>query len=174
MTEDKRRCTSLSTVHSFHCVNWRNMFVNSSLMFDEVLTKDNPLFWSQYTPANCDSIRAIGIVLSIAAFVGIALNGILLCSFVRYENLRTPPNVFIIFIVALGLLASISILPMTASSSIYCYWLFGKLGCQFEAFMALLYACSSSYLLCAISLTRCYIIMRPFKAKNVTVNILRI
>ncbi len=71
----------------------------------------------------------------------------------------------------MGLLGSFSTLPLTGLSSIYCYWLFDRIGCQFEGVMAFLYGCSSSYLLCAVSLTRCYIIIRPLNAKNITVSL---
>jgi hypothetical protein len=147
------------------------MLFNSSLVSDEELSADHPLYWNPLTPADCNTVRILGIFLCLIAFVGIALNGILLCSFLRYKNLRTPPNIFIIFIVATGLLASCSILPSTGSSSIYCRWLFGRRGCQLEALIAFLYGCSSSYLLCAVSLSRCYIIIRPFHAKSVTVSL---
>ena len=145
------------------------MFYNYSLIVDEELSRDDPLFWSRPTPVNCGTIRMIGIFLCLASFVGIILNGSLVYSFIRYKDLRTPPNIFIMFISIIGLLASFIILPLTGISSIYCYWLFNRGGCQFEAVMAFLYGCSSSYLLCAVSLTRSYIIIKPFNAKNITV-----
>ncbi len=74
------------------------------------------------------------------------------------------------FIAGIGLFASCTILPLTGTSSIYCQWLYQRAGCQLAAIIAFLYGCSSSYLLCGVSLSRCYIIIRPFKAKNVTVS----
>jgi 7 transmembrane receptor (rhodopsin family) len=133
------------------------------------LTRDNPAFWRRPTPLDCGTIRTTGIFLCLAAFVGILLNGALVYSFVRYSALRTAQNIFIMFIALIGLIASLCTVPLTGASSIYCHWLFSRTGCQFEAVMAFLYGCSSSYLLCAVSLTRCYIIMRPFDAKKVTV-----
>ncbi|CAF1406425.1 unnamed protein product [Rotaria sordida] len=145
------------------------MFYNNSLVVDENLSPDNPLFWSRPTPINCNTVRIIGIFLCLAGFIGIILNGALSYSFIRYKFLRTPPNIFIMFISCIGLLASCTIIPLAGSSSLYCYWLYSRVGCQLEAIMAFFYGCSSSYLLCAISLSRCYIILRPFNAKNVSV-----
>ncbi|CAF3513367.1 unnamed protein product [Rotaria sp. Silwood1] len=145
------------------------MFHNNSIVVDENLSPDDPLFWSRPTSINCNIVRIIGIFLCLAAFIGIVLNGALLYSFVRYKFLRTPPNIFIMFISGIGLLASCSIIPLAGSSSLYCYWLYGRVGCQVEAIMAFLYGCSSSYLLCAVSLSRCYIIVRPFNAKSVSI-----
>jgi r-opsin len=141
------------------------MFYNIS----EIIDKEDPLFWSRLSPVNCNTIRIIGIFLCIGGFIGIILNGFLVYSFVRYKKLRNPANIFVMLISIIGLLSSFIILPSTGISSIYCYWLFNRIGCQFEAIMAFLYGCSSSYLLCAVSLSRCYIVIKPFNAKNVTV-----
>ncbi|CAF2146451.1 unnamed protein product [Rotaria magnacalcarata] len=40
---------------------------------------------------------------------------------------------------------------------------------QLSGVIAFFYGCSSSYLLCTVSLSRCYIIMRPFHANEVTI-----
>lgn len=148
------------------------MSFNYTLILDENLTRDDPLFWSRPTPVDCNTIRIIGIFLCIAAVFGIICNGALVYSFLRYKPLRSPPNVFVIFMAALGLLASCTILPLTGTSSVYCQWLYKKAGCQMSAIIAFLYGCGSSYLLCGVSLSRCYIIIRPFQAKNVTVSLL--
>jgi hypothetical protein len=146
------------------------MSSNYTLIFYEQLSPDDPLFWSGPTPVNCNTIRILGIFLCIAALAGITLNGALFYSFIRYKALRSPANIFVMFIAGTGLFASCTILPLTGSSSIYCQWLFKREGCQFAAIIAFLYGCSSSYLLCGVSLSRCYIIIRPFKAKDVTVS----
>lgn len=146
------------------------MSFNYSLIIDENLSRDDPLFWSRPTPVNCNTVRIVGIFLCIAAFGGIICNGILLHSFIRYKAMRSPSNIFVMFIAGTGLCASCTILPLTGASSIYCQWLFQRGGCQFSAIMAFLYGCSSSYLLCGVSLSRCYIIVRPFKAKDITVS----
>ncbi|CAF0932256.1 unnamed protein product [Adineta steineri] len=146
------------------------MSFNYSTIFDEDLSPDDPLFWSLPTPVNCDSVRTLGIFLCIAALVGIVCNGALVYSFARYKALRTPSNIFVMFIAGIGLFASCTILPLTGTSSIYCQWLYQRAGCQFSAIVAFLYGCASSYLLCGVSLSRCYMIVRPFKAKDVTVN----
>lgn len=142
---------------------------NNMTSTTDKITPDDPLFWSLPTPVNSNVVRIVGIFLCLFALIGIVLNGSLSYSFIRYKDLRTPSNIFIMFISIIGLLASCVILPSTGISSIYCYWLFKRSGCQFEAVMAFLYGCSSSYLLCAVSLSRCYIIIKPFNAKDVTV-----
>jgi hypothetical protein len=146
------------------------MSFNYSLITDEELSPDDPLFWSSPTPVNCNIVRIFGIFLRIAAFIGIICNGALLYGFVRYKALRSPSNIFVMFIAGTGLFASCTILPSTGSSSIYCQWLYQRIGCQLNAIIAFLYGCSSSYLLCGVSVSRCYIIVRPFKANNVTVS----
>ncbi len=146
------------------------MWFNYSSIIDEHLSSDDPRFWNRPTPINCDIVRTTGIFLCITAVMGIILNGALVCSFIRYKALRSPPNVFVIFIAIMGLFASCTILPLTGTSSIYCRWLYKRIGCQLSAMIAFLYGCSSSYLLCVVSLSRCYIIMRPFDANKVTVS----
>ncbi|CAF1664263.1 unnamed protein product, partial [Rotaria sordida] len=146
------------------------MSFNYSSIIDEHLSRDDPLFWSRPTPVNCNTIRITGILLCIAAFIGIVLNGTLFYNFIRYKALRSPPNIFIMFIIGMGLFASCTILPLTGTSSIYCQWLYKRTGCQLSAIVAFLYGCSSSYLLCGASLSRCYIIIRPFQARYITVN----
>lgn len=147
------------------------MSSSEEFSINENIAKDDPHYWNRPTPVDCGTIRTIGIFLCLAAFIGILLNGALVYSFIRYQSLRSPQNIFIMFIATIGFVASTSILPLTGSSSIYCHWLFSRAGCQFEAVMAFLYGCSSSYLLCAVSLSRCYIIVRPFNAKDVTVSV---
>lgn len=118
---------------------------------------------------DCGMIRLIGIFLCLSSFVGLVLNGSLFVSFVRYDFLRTAQNIFLMFLSGIGLLASAIILPLTGSSSIFCHWLFHRIGCQLEAMMAFLYGCSTSYLLCAVSLTRAFMLLRPHQAKSITV-----
>jgi hypothetical protein len=146
------------------------MWFNYSLIMDEDLLPDDPQYWNRPTPMNCDTVRTVGIFLCIAAFIGIVLNGSLVYSFIRYKVLRTPPNIYIMFIGIMGLLASCTILPLTGISSIYCKWMYNRIGCQLSAVIAFLYGCSSSYLLCAVSISRCYLIIRPFDANKVTVS----
>lgn len=118
---------------------------------------------------DCGIIRIIGIFLCLGSLIGFVLNGSLLLSFVRYQFLRTAQNIFMMYLSLIGFIASLSILPLTGSSSIYCRWLFSQWGCQFEAMMAFLYGCSTSYLLCSVSLIRAFILLRPFQAKSITV-----
>ncbi|CAF4379401.1 unnamed protein product, partial [Rotaria socialis] len=106
------------------------------------VSSDDPLFWRLPTPADCKTVRIIGILLYLAAYTGLMLNGSLFASFVRHTALRTPPNIFIMFI--------------------------SDVGCQIEGLAAFLYGTTSSYLLCTVSLSRCYIVVRPFNAKDVT------
>ncbi len=146
------------------------MWFNYSLIIDEDLSSDDPLFWNRPTPINCDIVRTTGIFLCIVAVIGIILNGALVCSFIRYKALRSSPNIHVMFIAIMGLLASCTILPLTGTSSIYCRWLYNRIGCQLSAMIAFWYGCSSSYLLCMVSLSRCYIIIRPFDANKVTVS----
>jgi hypothetical protein len=146
------------------------MWFNYSLIMDDNISSDDALFWSRSTPINCDTVRIIGIFLCITAFIGIILNGTLVYSFIRYKVLRSSPNIYVMFIAIMGLLASCTILPLTGTSSIYCKWLYKRIGCQLTAVIAFLYGCSSSYLLCVVSLSRCYIIIRPFHANQVTVS----
>ncbi|CAF2099745.1 unnamed protein product [Rotaria magnacalcarata] len=144
------------------------MSFNYSSIVDEGLSRDDPLFWSRPTTVNCTTVRIIGILLCVAASVDIVFNGALLYSFLRYKMLRSPPNIFVMFIAVMGLFASCTILPLAGTSSVYCQWLYQRSGCQLSAIVAFLYGCSSSYLLCGACLSRCYIIVRPFQAKNVT------
>jgi hypothetical protein len=146
------------------------MFFNESSHVTYEISRDDPLFWSLPSPIDCSIVRPVGLLLCIAGFSGILLNGSLLASFVQYKILRTPPNVFIMFIAGVGLLAATTNLPMSGTSSVFCRWLYSRGGCQTEGLIAFLYGCSSCYLLCAVSLSRCYIIIRPFNAKAVTVS----
>jgi c-opsin len=146
------------------------MWFNYSLIIDEGLSQNDPEFWSRPTPVDCGSVRIVGIFLCIAAFIGIMLNGALVYSFIRYKVLRSSANIYVMFIAIMGLLASSTILPLTGLSSIYCQWLYKRIGCQLGAVIAFLYGCSSSYLLCVVSFSRCYIIIRPFHANRVTVS----
>ena len=146
------------------------MSFNYSTIMDDELSRDDPLFWSRPTPMNCNTVRVVGILLCIASFIGIVCNGALFYSFLQYKALRSPPNIFVMFIAGLGLFASCTILPLTGTSSIYCQWLYQRGGCQLSAMIAFLYGCASSYLLCGVSVSRCYMIVRPFKAKDVTVS----
>lgn len=146
------------------------MLSNYSFTIDEVYSPNDPEFWSRPAAVDCATIRILGIFLCVAALVGISCNGTLFYSFVKHKAMRSPSNIFFMFIAGLGLLASCTILPLTGTSAIYCQWLYREGGCKLSAIIAFLYGCSSSYLLCGASLSRCYIIVRPFKAKHVTVS----
>ena len=145
------------------------MFANNSSFAIYHISRDDPLFWRLPSTLDCNVIRTVGLLLCLAGCCGAMLNGSLLLSFVRYKVLRTPPNIFIMFIAGIGLLASCTNLQMSGSSSVFCHWLYGRIGCHIEGLIAFLYGCSSCFLLCAVSLSRCYIIIRPFNAKDVTV-----
>lgn len=101
----------------------RKQFIDnmSSTSTSTSLSPNDPLYWRQPTPVDCTTIRIIGVFLCIAASAGIVLNGSLFSSFIRYKELRTPPNIFIMFISGIGLGASIIILPSTGFSSIFCF-----------------------------------------------------
>ncbi|CAF4178564.1 unnamed protein product [Rotaria sp. Silwood2] len=86
---------------------------NNTLIDDENLSPDDPLFWSRPTPVNCNAVRTVGILLCVGALVGIIVNGALVASFIRYKPLRSPSNIFLMFIAAMGLVASCTILPLT-------------------------------------------------------------
>lgn len=147
----------------------RLMLANDTIEILKRINRKDPLFWNLPSPVDCGIVRFIGIGLCISACAGALLNGSLLFSFIRYKALRTPPNIFIMFISATGLLASCVNLPMSGSSSVFCRWLYSNVGCYTEGFVAFLNGCAGCFLLCAVSLSRCYIIVRPFNAKDVTV-----
>ena len=146
------------------------MFYNSSPIIEIEYSQDSPLFWNRPTPIDCNIVRITGIFLCICGLIGMISNGLLIYSFTWYKELRTPPNIFIMFIAIIGFVASFTVVESTGIQSVYCRWIFGRIGCQIEAIIAFLYGGASSYLLCAISLTRCYIIIRPFDAKDITVS----
>lgn len=141
------------------------------MMNSSVISTQDDLFslWDSTTSNHCETIRLVGIFLCVGAGFGVLFNGIIVFSFIRYRNLLSPQNVYILFISIIGLIASCTILPLTGTSSVYCRWLYTRLGCQLSAMMAFLYGCSSSYLLCVVSLGRCFIIIRPFRANQITV-----
>ncbi|CAF1481739.1 unnamed protein product [Adineta ricciae] len=145
------------------------MSSNISINHSHVLNSNDASFWSQPTPVNCDIIRIFGIYLCISSFLGVMINGLLLLSFIRHRQLRSPPNIFVMFITGMGLLASCTLLPLTGTSSVYCQWLYSRAGCYLDGIIGFLYGCASAYLLCAVSISRCYIIVRPLNAKKVTV-----
>ncbi len=147
------------------------MSFNNSTSTDTDLSPNDPLFWRRPTPLDCTTVRVVGIFLCLTSLVGIFLNGSLLISFARHRALCTPPNIFIIFIASIGFFASCTNVPLSGSSSVFCYWLYNHVGCQIEGLVAFLYGGSSCYLLCTVSLSRCYIIVKPFNAQNVTVRI---
>lgn len=145
------------------------LWFNYSAIFDENLSPNDPKFWNRPTTINCDIVRTTGIFLCIAAFFGILLNGGIVCGFIRHKVLRSSSNIYLMFIAMMGLFASCTILPLNGTSAIYCRWLYQRIGCQLEAMVAFWYGCSSSYLLCVVSLSRCYIIIYPFDASKITV-----
>lgn len=146
------------------------MSFNYSLITNVGISPDDPLFWRLPTPIDCKTVRIIGVFLCLAAYTGLFLNGSLFLSFVRHKELRSPPNIFIMFMSAVGLFACCGNMPLSGTSSIFCYWLYSRAGCQIEGLSAFLYGTSSCYLLCTVSLSRCYIVVRPFNAKDVTVS----
>lgn len=148
------------------------MQFNDSAIYEENFSRDDPRFWSRPTQVNCHVVRSVGILLCIGALVGISINGALFGSFIRYKALRSPSNIFVMFMAGIGLFASCTFLPLTGISSIYCQWIFRRVGCEIDAVFAFLYGCASCYLLCAVSISRCYIIVRPFNANKVTVSLL--
>ena len=112
------------------------MSLNDSSTSGQGLSRDDPLFWQLPPTIDCNIVRTVGIFLCLASLVGICLNSSLLFSLLRYKVLRTPPNVFIMFIAAMGLLASCGNLPLSGSSSVFCRWLYGRSGCQMEGLIA--------------------------------------
>ncbi|CAF1257735.1 unnamed protein product, partial [Rotaria sordida] len=98
----------------------------------------------------------MSIFLCIVAVISIFLNRALVYSFIRYKVLSTSPNIHVMLISIMSLLASCTILPLTDTSSVYCKWLYKRAGCQFNAVIVFFYGCSSSYLLCVVNLSRSF------------------
>ncbi|CAH1801655.1 unnamed protein product [Owenia fusiformis] len=106
------------------------------------------------------SYTIVGVCLVCICVVGIIMNSLVLLTFLRKPKQRTPRNYFIIAITACDLLLGAIGTPLSAASYLAHRWLFGRIGCEYEAFIQFFVGLSGIYLLAMLSLDRYLIIVR--------------
>lgn len=117
--------------------------------------------WYPQAIASCSLLKVFGIWLLIDMLLGILLNSFTIYLYIKYNELRTPTNSFVFSISICDLIACLIELPLPMIANFSCKWIFGKMGCYFEAFIAFFIGASSVFILCSISIERYYAIVKP-------------
>ncbi|XP_036404018.1 alpha-1B adrenergic receptor-like isoform X2 [Megalops cyprinoides] len=100
--------------------------------------------------------RAVPLGIVLGAFILFAIVGniLVILSVVCNRHLRTPTNYFIINLAIADLLLGTTVLPVSATSEILNYWVFGKIFCDIWAAVDVLCCTASIMSLCVISIDR--------------------
>nr|BDI63177.1 xenopsin 1 [Peronia verruculata] len=110
----------------------------------------------------------IGSALLVVAILGTTFNGIAIAVFIRYRELRSPTNSFIIALCVCDLLTSAIGAPIPAYKAFMQTYITSAALCAVDAFVVYFLSCTSIYLLAAISMDRYIIIVKPIPALVVT------
>ncbi|XP_072026865.1 rhodopsin-like isoform X1 [Amphiura filiformis] len=110
----------------------------------------------------------IAIYMGFLVFFGILNNSIVLYLYYRYKNLHNPVNMFLINVSIGDLIVSTLGSPFMFASTIAGHWLFGDGGCTWYAFIVTVAGCEQIVALAAVSMQRCFLVVRPFTARKMT------
>ncbi|CAF1239556.1 unnamed protein product [Adineta steineri] len=131
-------------------------------------TSNNLSSFKQLEP--CYILRPIGYYLIFLWVFGMSLNGSILYIFIRYKKLRqSSTNIFIGSLILTDFIGACFEIPMPAIALIKCRWIFGYVGCVFEAVIAYFSGCSNMYILCLLSMDRYFVVTRSFTATTITI-----
>ncbi|CAH1776414.1 unnamed protein product [Owenia fusiformis] len=103
----------------------------------------------------------IGIYLTVMAVLGVTGNTLVLVTFWRKRELLSPTYAIVLALTICDLIMSVAGTPFSAASSLAQGWLFGSIGCKWEAFITFFLGLAGLYLLAAISVDRYIIILKP-------------
>ena len=118
------------------------------------------------SPVECYKLRFVAIYCILLLTLSVSFNSMLVIVFVKYKELRTPLNTFIIAITVCNLCSSCVELPFVITSNLNCGWTFGKSGCILSGFIMYFSGCASIYLMVAISIERFYILYKPLSIRE--------
>ncbi|XP_059165397.1 opsin-3-like [Physella acuta] len=103
----------------------------------------------------------VGVTLLGVTAVGTLFNGLAIAVFIRYRELRSPTNSFIAALCVCDVLMSIIGAPIPAYYALLETYIKSSALCALDAFTVYFLACTSIYLLTAISVDRYFIIVKP-------------
>ncbi|KAJ8044523.1 Pineal opsin [Holothuria leucospilota] len=102
--------------------------------------------------------------------VGIFNNGMVIYLFTKFPHLRQPVNIFLLNLSISDMSVSLLASPLTFASNVAGYWLFGQIGCSIYAFVVMIGGFEQIAALTAVSIHRCFLVVRPFTAKKMTMS----
>ena len=76
------------------------------------------------SPVQCYQLKLIGLYCTALFVLSVFFNSVLLLTFCKHSELRTPLNTFIIALASLNLFGSITELPFIIVSNFYCRYIF--------------------------------------------------
>ena len=97
-----------------------------SRMYPQQATSLNQTAFDQFgpqSPVPCYQLKLIGLYCTALFILSVAFNSILLITFCKHSELRSPLNTFIIALTALNLFGSVTELPVIILSNFYCRYL---------------------------------------------------
>ena len=105
----------------------------------------------------CPYLYLIGIYCTLLMITALITNSAIINLYCTSKSIRKPVNIIIIILTVLNISGCIIQLPMVAVSAFKCRFIFGKKGCQLEAFGMFFIGCFSLYLLVLLSIERYYL-----------------
>ncbi|KAH9492431.1 hypothetical protein Btru_051090 [Bulinus truncatus] len=110
----------------------------------------------------------IGSTLIGVATVGTLFNGMAIVVFLRYRELRSPTNSFVIALCVCDFFMSVVGAPVPAYFALMESYITSSALCSLDAFTVYFLSCTSIYLLAAISVDRYVIIVKPVSSLVIT------
>ncbi|XP_013382905.1 rhodopsin, GQ-coupled-like [Lingula anatina] len=111
---------------------------------------------------------ACGIAMTLGTILGIFGNTSILLMFLKFKNLRSTTNLFIMSLNVSDLMLAVFGCPMSGISSFALKWVFGDVGCVLHGFMMYFAGLSEMYCLTAIAIDRYIVIAKPLLAPAIT------
>lgn len=112
--------------------------------------------------------QLVGLFLLCVGILGFIENTLVLLTFYKSKQLRSPTNIFIIGLAIGDFSMVIFGNPLAYSSALNGGWFAGDFMCTWEGFTVYFIGCSQVYLMTAIAIDRYIVIAQPLKASLIT------
>lgn len=112
--------------------------------------------------------QIFGTILLFVGIFGFCENLMVLFTFYKSKQLRSPTNMFIIGLALSDLAMATLGNPLAMTSAMNGKWFAGDFFCYWEGFVVYTFGLSEMYLLTAISVDRYIVIAKPLKASMIT------
>ena len=127
---------------------------------------DDTAVLDEYRSFESIVVIAIPLVFGIITLLGLLGNGLVIWAILVNKKMRSTMNLLILNLAMADCLFIVICVPFTAVEYITPKYIFGRIWCKISQYFIFVCACVSVYSLVLMSLVRCIVVVRPFKART--------